>query len=405
MQDKPPLLFLAHRIPYPPNKGDKIRSFHLLKHLSEHFSIYLGTFVDDEDDWQYCAAVRRYCADACFERRRPRLHKLLGVRGLLMGEALTITYHRSSEMQRWVDRVVCDNDIEKAFVFCSSMAQFVASSRDASITLKNTVIDFVDVDSEKWRQYSEKKAALMGYLYRREAATLLDKERALALEAYRSFFVSKEEAELFLCRAPECTEKIGYFSNGVDTRYFHPDAQLKNPYPPGARVLVFTGAMDYEPNIDAVTWFAKEVLPALRLRDVDLQFWVVGGKPVDTVTALNRRDGITVTGRVPDVRPYLQHAVAAVAPMRIARGLQNKVLEAIAMGLPVLASSDAIVGIDVDSLGCLFECNGPQDFVSAMQLVESEVDEGRYVDSMRYVNSSCQWRARVEPLIAELLTL
>jgi sugar transferase (PEP-CTERM/EpsH1 system associated) len=163
-----------------------------------------------------------------------------------------------------------------------------------------------------------------------------------------SLFVSAPEAELFRTLAPESSAKIGHFSNGVDTDYFSPDTGHANPYAAGERALVFTGAMDYWPNVDAVQWFCDEVFPVLRQRVPDLRFYIVGSRPAPAVQALGQREGVTVTGTVPDVRPYIAHAAVAVAPLRIARGIQNKVLEAMAMATAVVVSPQALEGIDAE---------------------------------------------------------
>jgi sugar transferase (PEP-CTERM/EpsH1 system associated) len=400
---------LAHRIPYPPNKGDKIRSFHLLKHLSERFRVYLGTFVDDPNDWQYCAAVRAYCADVCFIERKPRWHKALAATALLQGGSISVRFYASGVMQRWVDSRVALHGIERALVFCAPMAQFVAPQTSAGKALKKIVVDFVDADSEKWRQYATNHdSVLLRAVYRQEAANLLAYERYVADFSSSSFFVSPAEAALFSSRAPECAAKTGHFLNGVDTHYFKPDPGLPSPYHQRAQVLVFTGAMDYWPNVDAVVWFADKVFPTLLEQRPDLQFWIVGGKPAPEVAALAQCPGIFVTGRVPDVRPYLQHALAAVAPLRIARGIQNKVLEAMSMGRAVLVSEYATEGIlaDAETLEpALWRVERPEQFAAALEVV---CDEGAaHVDislmSRRFVKHAFDWKTNLQPVESSLI--
>jgi sugar transferase (PEP-CTERM/EpsH1 system associated) len=143
-------------------------------------------------------------------------------------------------------------------------------------------------------------------------------------------------------------EHVHALGNGVDLDYFDGQRAYPNPYPPGGPVLVFTGMMDYRANVDAVCWFADMVLPEIRARHADVRFAIVGAKPDQKVKRLAERPGIIVTGRVEDVRPYVAHANVAVAPLRIARGIQNKVLEAMAMAQPVVASAEAFEGIDAE---------------------------------------------------------
>lgn len=334
------LLFLVHRIPFPPNKGDKIRSYRELKHLGQRYRIHLGTFIDDPDDAQYIDEVKALCAETCILPLRPLPAKLMSLSGLLQGTALTLPYYRNTAMQQWVDRQLATRRIRHALVFSSAMAQYLEGR-----AIGRRVIDFVDVDSDKWRQYAQSKPWPLSLLYRREARKLLAYERAIAAEFDSATFVSAAEAALFRQLSPESARKIDYFNNGVDAAYFSPRLPHANPYPAGALPIVFTGAMDYWANADAVSWFSHEVFPLIRARRPQAMFCIVGARPTPQVLSLGRADGIIVTGSVPDVRPYIAHAAVSVAPLRIARGVQNKVLEAMAMAKTVIASPEAAEGI------------------------------------------------------------
>lgn len=340
---KTPLLFLCHRIPYPPNKGDKIRSFHLLHHLSRHFDIYLATFVDDPLDWPWVAEVEKFCVDSLFLGLNPTTARLRSLSGLITGKVLSLPYYRNARMQDWIQSRIKEHDIAHLLVFSAAMAQYVL---DPELPFRRRVIDFVDVDSDKWQQYAQQKRWPMSWVYRREGELLLDFERKVARQFDAGLFVSLPEADMFKKLAPESAHKVGFYNNGVNTTYFAPDPSLANPFGEGEQVLVFTGAMDYWPNIDAVTWFAREVFPQIRARLPDLHFYIVGSSPAEAVTQLASDKGVTVTGRVEDIRPYLQYATVALAPMRIARGVQNKVLEAMAMEKPVVVSGRGLEGID-----------------------------------------------------------
>ncbi|WP_284155294.1 TIGR03087 family PEP-CTERM/XrtA system glycosyltransferase [Sulfuricystis multivorans] len=327
------LLYLVHRLPYPPNKGDKVRSFHLMKHLARSHRLYLGTFIDDPADAAYLDEVRGYCAEMHVARLDPRRAKLRSLRGLLDGEALSLPYYRDASLRTWVERTCAAADIDAAVVFSSVMADYLPDM--ASLP---TLVDFVDMDSAKWRQYATTHRWPLSWLYRREGECLFAFERAVAHKAAHAFFVTPAECELFLAAAPECAGRIDAMGNGVDAEFFSPDQDFASPYRSEEIPLVFTGAMDYWPNIDAAVWFANEVLPELRRRHPALRFFIVGRSPDPAVQALSG-EGIVVTGTVPDVRPYLAHATVVVAPLRIARGIQNKVLEAMAMARPVVASA------------------------------------------------------------------
>lgn len=339
------LLLLIHRIPYPPNKGDKIRSYHLLKHLARDYRVHLATFVDDADDWQHVPTVEKMCASSHFASLNPTLARVRSLGALVKNRSLSLDYYRDADLERWVDQTVAAHRIERVLVFSSAMAQYADKYPNA-----RRVVDFCDVDSDKWRQYADKKSWPMSWLYRHEARQLLSYERQVAREYDASLFVSAPEADLFRQLAPESEARIGFFSNGVDTDYFSPQApQAKvSPYQEGERAIVFTGAMDYWPNVDAVQWFAADVMPLLRAQLPDLRFYIVGARPAPAVQELAKQANIVVTGTVPDVRPYIAHARAAVAPLRIARGIQNKVLEAMAMATPVVVSPQALEGIEAE---------------------------------------------------------
>lgn len=339
--EKEPILMLVHRIPFPPNKGDKIRSFHLLTQLAQQYTVHLGCFVDDPNDVQYQDTLSQWCATSHFVQLRPSLAKLKSILGFFMNMPLSFAYYRNTAFQAWVHQTLMQYSIQKIMVFSSAMAQFVDELPDHF-----RVIDFVDMDSDKWQQYAEKKSWLMRSLYRREAKVLLTQEVRIAASFDAGFFVSREEADLFVSRAPHLNTKVSYFNNGVDTDYFSPDREYDNPYPATASVIVFTGAMDYWPNIDAVQWFCAEMFPALRAQHPDLLFYIVGARPTSEVSRLAQISGVTVTGSVPDVRPFIAHACASVAPLRIARGIQNKVLEAMAMAKVVVVSPQALEGIE-----------------------------------------------------------
>jgi sugar transferase (PEP-CTERM/EpsH1 system associated) len=337
------LLFLAHRIPYPPNKGDKIRSFHLLRHLSARYAIHLGAFVDDPEDWQYGDALKPYCASIKLLPLRPRRARLASLAGLLAGEALTLPYYRNRELASWAQALAADGTVTRGLAFSSAMAQFMPAG------LACRVLDMVDVDSDKWTQYAPTQRWPLSWVYAREGRKLAEWEARVAEDFDATLLVSRAEAALLQERAPQARHKIGVFENGVDAEYFSPARDYPDPYPAGALGVVFTGAMDYWPNVDAVSWFAERIFPAVREAVPAAQFTIVGSRPTDAVQALARQPGVVVTGGVPDVRPWLAHAACAVAPLRIARGVQNKVLEAMAMARPVVVTAQAAEGIRAEA--------------------------------------------------------
>ena len=384
------LLLLIHRIPYPPNKGDKIRSYHLLKHLSQHYKVHLATFVDDPDDWQHVPTVQAMCTSSHFAKLSPLGGRVRSLGALLGGRSLSFDYYKDAGMQAWVDRAMQSHAIDRVLVFSSPMAQYAETYPEA-----RRVVDFCDVDSDKWRQYAEKKSWPMSWVYRHEADALLAYERHVAKTCDASLFVSAPEADLFRTLAPESDARIGFFNNGVDTDFFSPERDYTRPYAPGERALVFTGAMDYWPNIDAVQWFAGEIFPQLYAANPQLRFVIVGARPSAAVTALGQQAGVIVTGTVPDVRPYIAHAEVCVAPLRIARGIQNKVLEAMAMARPMVVSPQALEGIDAEPGSELLLADGAPAFAAALSALLSAPDTSLGANARAKVQKEYSWPSKL----------
>lgn len=334
------LLFLAHRMPYPPNKGDKIRSYHLLRHLAEDYRIYLGCLVDDPADWQYLDELDALCAGVKAVALNPLVGRIKGLGSIARGRPLSLDYFWNTQLSAWVDGLVRDKTVSAALAFSSPMARYLEHHGGIG-----RVMDFVDVDSDKWRQYAEEAQGPLSWIYRREHGTLERYERKIAALFDASVVVTEAEAHLLRCLAPDAADRIHAVANGVDYAYFDPGIEFDDPFERESIPLVFTGAMDYRANVDAVGWFANEVFPAVRRSEPQAQFYIVGSNPTDAVQRLANMDGIHVTGRVPDVRPYLSHACAVVAPLRVARGVQNKVLEALAMNKPVICTPEAAEGL------------------------------------------------------------
>ncbi len=390
MQD---LLYLSHRVPYPPDKGDKIRAWNMFRHLARTHRIHLGCFIDDPADWVHLEELRGLCADvACFplHRRTGQVKALLRVR---RGQPLSLGYFHDRRLARWVATKLADPAIERVFVFSSAMAPYAMQA-----PARVRVLDMVDVDSTKWTTYAQQARLPMRWVWAREGRTLLAYERHAAAKFDFSLFVSEHEWQHFVTLAPETVTRSGWIENGVDLTHFSAATTLPAPFEPNGSDLVFTGRMDYRPNVDAVQWFAQAVMPALRQRRPAARFWIVGSAPSREVTDLAALAGVQVTGRVPDTRPYLAHADVVVAPLRIARGIQNKVLEAMAMGRPVVATPEAFEGV---------RARPGQDILLASGLDETvqrilEVLDGHHptlgAAGRQAVEQAHQWSATLRPL-------
>lgn len=348
---------LVHRIPYPPNKGDKIRSYHMLKHLARHYDVVLATFVDDPDDWRHAALVREMCVDTYFGALHPWQARMRCLAALVRNEPLSLAWYRDEKLAQWVHAAVARERIRRIVVFSSPMAQYAQP-----YGLARRVIDFCDVDSDKWKQYACARRGPARWLYRHEASRLLAYEREVARQCDSALFVSRPEAQLFRKLAPESAAKTDHFNIGVDSSFFSPARGYANPYLHGAEPIVFCGAMDYWPNVDAARWFAREVLPLVRKERPRAVFYIVGARPLAQVMRLARDGEVVVTGTVADVRPYVAHAAVSVAPLRVARGVQTKVLEAMSMAKTVVVSPQALGGIEAKAGEELLLADGVAQF-------------------------------------------
>lgn len=397
-EDKPKLLFLTQRLPYPPNKGEKIRQYQILRHLAQFYTIYLGCLIDDPADRGHIGTIKALCSDVHTPSINRRLARLTCLTGWLTDEPLSVTFFRNASLQRWVNEIVSRVRPQVIFVISSNMAPYVLPLSHTGVC----VVDLVDVDSEKWRAYANATVWPMRAVYRREWRKVAALERQIVQECDRALFVSDAEASVMAGQIPEHAARIVGVSNGVDYEYFDPGLSYGSPFDGDAPTFVFTGTMDYPPNIDAVRWFAQEVLPVIRDAIPAARFCVVGNHPAPAVLELRDIDGVMVTGWVADVRPYLAHATIAVAPMRIARGIQNKVLEAMAMACPIVVTDAALEGIEAEAGVHLLVANDPQAFAAAcVRLVGPDGAALGRAARLRVI-ARYDWAVRLQPLIGLL---
>jgi polysaccharide biosynthesis protein PslH len=483
------ILYLAHRIPYPPNKGDKIRSYNEIKYLSQRHEIHLACLADDPKDLKYEDDLKNFCKTTNVILINPKLAKLKSTIRLFSTKPLSVSYFYSQKLQQAIDQLLSTNDYDAIFCFSSPMAEYVFKSRllvssclklEKSLAKRPPVIrieqprtsnqhrepsnqpsassneqpatgnhqpssmnytlstmdyrprtklimDFVDVDSDKWAQYAKYTSFPKSWVYRLEAARLAAYERTVAEAFDHCIFVTEAERRIFQYKNPHI-QNISVISNGVDLDYFsptvsreqatrtqppetstqHPETGNQKPatriqqretshQPPETSlqkpVIVFTGAMDYYANVDGVVWFTKEILPLIKKEIPEIQFYIVGSNPTKEVLSLSSNNGVTVTGYVPDTREYLRRATVAVVPLRIARGIQNKILEAMAMGIPVVGTSSAFQGTKATIDAGISIVDDPQIFAKkVLKMVEDSVLRRRCsVQAREYVESYHRW--------------
>ncbi|WP_033073688.1 TIGR03087 family PEP-CTERM/XrtA system glycosyltransferase [Sphingopyxis sp. MWB1] len=336
------ILFLVHRAPWPPDRGDRIRSWHMFEALAKLAPVHVAALADNDAD----AALARekmqpLCKSLVVEVRKASRPAALA-RALLRGEPVSNLLFRSKALGAHVEALLSGGEIRHIIAFSGQMAQYLPGAFDGRV-----IMDFVDVDSAKFATYAEQdKRQPLNWVHAREARLLGAYEAKVARAVDASLFVSEAEAALFRARSGLDAAKVHAVENGIDTARFDPAQPLETVGQGEGPLAIFTGQMDYRPNIDAVRWFAGDILPLIRARHPQARFAIVGRAPTDEVRALGALPGVHVTGEVPDVRPWLAAADAVVAPLLLARGIQNKLLEAMAMARPVVASRAAATGID-----------------------------------------------------------
>ena len=396
------ILFIAHRIPYPPNKGDKIRSYNELKYLAQRHEVDLLCLADEPGDLKYKIDLSKICRRVEVFPLNKKTAKIKGLFSLLFSGTVSVAYFHRRVLQQRVDYWLQESNYDAIFCFSSTMAEYIFRSK-VFFSLSQSqrpklIMDFCDVDSDKWLQYAASASFPLGLVYRLENRRLADYERRVYDNFDQTILISTAEANLFREICPDI-RKLSVIPNGVDYEYFDPQrSQLSNQ--PQPTNLVFTGAMDYHANVDGVAWFCKDIWPQLKQEFPALTFTIVGSKPTAEVRELAKNDGITVTGFVDDIRDYYNFADICVVPLRLARGVQNKVLEAMAMGNAVVTTSKANAGIQAIDNKQLLVADTAEDFIQAVcrLLKDSENRTSLGENAREFVVSGYDWNTNMEKL-------
>ena len=360
------ILFLAHRTPFPPDRGDKIRSHNVLNTLARLAPVHVGCLAENEADLTHVSQLEKVAASYWMPNRSRPL-PIAGISALVRGLPISLSAFADQTLKRWVSLTLAERPISAIYVFSGQMGQYVPLDWNGRL-----VMDFVDVDSAKFESYAAAQRGPMSIVHAREGRLLRQVESDLASRAEVSLLVSDDEADLMRQRCAGQPE-IQALGNGIDCDLFDPNtvephAELAASNGPH---FVFTGQMDYAPNVAAVKRFARKILPAIRAQHDDAQFHIVGRAPTAEVQKLSVEPGVRVWGAVLDMKPFLAAADLVVAPLTIARGVQNKVLEAMAMSKTVLASPQALNGIKGNAGEHFVACGSNDDFVNhALQLLE-----------------------------------
>jgi sugar transferase (PEP-CTERM/EpsH1 system associated) len=348
------ILFVCHRFPFPPKRGGKIRPFNIIQHLQQHHAVTVASIARSEEEAEEGRGLGEYCEDYIMAEIGPWVANARMVSRLATAKPSTMGYFYSSELRRAIQRKLREIRYDLIFVHCSSVAQYVADVQGIP-----KILDFGDMDSQKWLDYARFKRFPLALGYWLEGTKLERVERHLA----RRFDICTcttraEKATLDAFAAARATE---YFPNGVDSQYFTP---VEAPY--DANEICFIGRMDYYPNQECMRFFTREVLPVIQRDNPQARLTIIGANPSAEIRSMGQLPGVTVTGSVKDVRPYVYRAAVNVAPLNIARGTQNKILESMAMGVPVVASELAARGIDAVAGEHLMTATTASDYATAV---------------------------------------
>ena len=391
MDPKPRVLYLAHRVPYPPDKGDRIRNYHVLRELAKVARVTLIALADEPVTAATEAVLRDLCETVEIIPASGRRRWLRAGRSLLAGGSLSEGLFAEPKLDAAIRRLSATQNWDASLVSASSLAPYLQRH---GLPDRPRFVDLVDVDSQKWFDYADAASGPKHWLYTLEGHRVRRLEQWIAEWATAVTIVSPAECAVF-----DGFTRLGagtIATNGVDLDYFRPQPDIET-----VEACAFVGALDYVPNIDAALWFARDIWPAIRARRPAAEFWIIGRKPTAAVRALGALDGVTVVGPVPDVRPHVAKASVAVCPIRIARGLQNKVLEAMALAKPTVAAPAAIRALQAVPGEHLLSPTTEEEWISTVCELLTDTERRRELGlaGRRFVEEHHRWDRCLRPLI------
>jgi polysaccharide biosynthesis protein PslH len=344
------IFYVCRRVPFPPDRGDKIATFNQIRHLSTRHEVHVFCLGDGPQDLAHIPGLQQHVKSVTAAAVDPLTIRLRALKALLVGKPLSVAALNERRLHDAIQQKFAELHPDLIIVYSCNVAQFAEHFPQVP-----RIMEFGDLDSLKWRQYAARSKIPLRWIYAIEEKRLLAYERQIAHRFSRALVHTEMERRDFERLIPGIA--AGLVGNGVDLDYFRPKSEAKR-----AASIVFSGVMDYRPNVDATEWFCNEILPIVRAEIPEVNFTICGNRPTTAVRSLARRQGVTVTGWVPDIRPFLARAEIFVAPLRMARGVQNKILEALAMGLPCVASIPAWSGTIIPAGEGILATDNPQQF-------------------------------------------
>lgn len=396
------IVVLSHRVPFPANKGEKIRTYNQLKFLtSQGHDLHLFSPYDDNSELEYFAALEGgVCRTVSAFRNVNKSWRMMS--GLLTGKAMSMANFYLQPMQEALNHFLSNNNVDAIICTASSMSEYVLSNLTIKALEKKPllIMDFMDVDSDKWHQYAKSSHFPMAWVYFREHKIVASYEREIAEQFDVCYLIAEAERELFN-KHIVTSQKVKVLGNGLDTESFYPPIARESKLAP---VILFTGVMDYKPNVDAVVWFTKNCWSAILVKYPNARFVIAGMNPTKEITELSSVLGIEVTGFVDDILPYYQMADVFVAPFRLARGVQNKVLQAFSCALPVVATPMGAEGINCAGGEHICLATDAREFInSVIHLLENRQEAellGR--NALKLVTDEYSWEGQLSPLLEYL---
>lgn len=391
------MLFICQRPPYPPNKGEKLRTYHQIRVLAEQgHRIHVACPTTSQQDSTDLQALLNTGLIQSVVHQPLRLERLRKPLALLSRQSISEFYFYSRSLQQKINLLISQHSIDTVVCTASSLANYATPLPD---TL-DKYMDFMDLDSDKWQQYAEQSPWPLRWVYEREAKKVAQLEKHAGDAFNACYFISDNEIALYQQIAPAPKAHVFKVGNGIDEREFYP-ASSYLPIANNAPVLLFVGVMDYKPNVDAVTWFAEHCWPQVKQQYPNAQFNIVGMNPSKAVLALAQQAGIQVTGKVDDVLPYFHQAHIFVAPFRIARGVQNKVLQAFACGLPVVSTAMGLEGIQGNTAECALTAQQPNDWLHAINTLVQQpaLHQSMHQAGIALIQQHYSWHAALNHFV------
>lgn len=384
------ILYVCHRFPYPPKRGGKIRPFNMIRHLAQSHEVVVCSLARSPQEAEEGRGIAPHCAEYHVAVVNDTVQTLRMIATLPTPLTASASYFHSTRLARTIRRLLREQRFDLIFVHCSSVAHYVQHVNDVP-----KILDFGDMDSQKWFEYAQYKPFPLNAGYWWEAQRLLAEEKRLARRF--DFCTATTRAEWQTLQDYRVPTPSDWFPNGVDAQYFHPaDGAYDRD------TICFVGRMDYYPNQQCMFDFCTDVLPLLREKRPELKLLIVGADPSPAVRKLGELPGVTVTGSVPDVRPYATRSALTVAPLRIARGTQNKILEAMALGVPVVCSTAAAGGVDASPGEHLLTATTPGEYRDAiLRILDDPAERARLAQAGRArVLSNHDWASSMKRLDA-----